>query len=245
VNKTLQNAILVLFFIIDVNLNAEAVFHPKDCWGKDDVCAVQNDSKNPLALHLKTAEVHMDAQAIVKKMSDKEADLTLGTLLASHSEEFRWHTPFGDVLCQDCEVLLHREEKSLEVHAIKGHVWIIRKGDGDQYDLPAGFSVELSDIQNNGQANLGFPQASPLTLVGKEWARLHSEDPRQFKKEFGEYVEVWQQAADISSDMQRKEADRMIASDSAEIQKVERLRQLRLKEQERIRNIFKEKNYIQ
>jgi pyruvate/2-oxoacid:ferredoxin oxidoreductase beta subunit len=245
VSKVLRAAILFFVFAIDINLQAEAVFYPKGCWGKEEVCAVENESKAPIALHLKTMSFHMDSQTIVKTLSENEADLARGTLLARHTEEFRWHTPFGDVLCHNCEVLLHRDEKSLEIHAIKGQVVIIRKGDGDQYDLPVGFSVELSSILSNGQANLGFPQASPLRVVGKEWAHLHSEDPNEFKKEFGEYVEAWQEAADLSSTMQRKEADRVIAADQSEQQRIEKIRQERLKEQQRLRNIFKEKNYIQ
>lgn len=243
--RFLRIAILLVAFVIDVDLNAEAIFYPKNCWGKDSSCAVQNDSKQAMALHLKGLSVHMDSQAILKTVSENEAILTRGTLFAQHGEDFRWTTPFGQVVCRDCEVLLQRDEKRLEVHAIKGQVLIVRKGDTTEYELPPGFSVELSTVEHDGKANLDFPQASPLVLIGKAWAKVYSEDPGQFKKEFGDYVETWTGAADLSSQMQQDDAKRLIASDVADHQRLEKIHQIRLQEQERLRNLFKEKNYLQ
>lgn len=236
--------VLVLIFAIDVRLSAETVFYPRNCWGKDN-CAVQNDARTPAALHLKTLSLHMDSQAIVKSISEKEGALTKGTLLARHEGEYRWQTPFGDIVCDSCEILLQRDDRRVEVHAIKGSVAIVRKGDGSRYDLPPGFSVELSKVEHDGRADLGFPQASPLLLVGKEWAKLHSEDEHEFKKEFGAYVETWQTASDLSSDMQRQAADRSIASSEAEQKRLDVLRERRLKEQQRLRDLFKQKNDLQ
>lgn len=242
----LFQAIVVLFLVsLDLNISAETIFYPNNCWGKDEACAVQNDSKRPVTLQLNGMQVHMDSQAIMKTETQGEADLARGTLFAKHAEEFTWRTPFGQVVCHSCQVLLHRDENSLEVNAIKGRVTIVRKGDGSSYELPAGFSVELSAVTKDGRANLDFPQAAPLVLVGKAWARVYNGNTQDFKKEFSDYVKTWDQVADLSSQMQKEEAQRRIASDEAERARVEKIRQDRLREQERIRKLFREKNYLQ
>jgi|GEM_PF-4752155 len=243
--RLFQGIVFLFLLTLDLNINAETIFYPKNCWGKDETCAVQNDSKRPVTLQLNGMQVHMDSQAIMKTDAKGEADLARGTLFAKHSEDFTWHTPFGQVICHACQVLLHRDEKSLEVNAIKGRVTIVRKGDGSSYELPAGFSVQLSAVMKDGTANLDFPQAAPLVLVGKAWARVYNGDTQDFKKEFGDYVKTWDQIADLSSQMQKEEAERRIASDEAEKAHAEKLRQDRLREQERIRQLFREKNYLQ
>lgn len=243
--RIFQALILLFLLSLDLNISAETIFYPKNCWGKDEACAVQNDSKRPVTLQLSGMQVHMDSQAIMKTDAQGEADLARGTLFAKHADSYTWRTPFGQVICRSCQVLLHRDEKSLEVNAIKGRVTIVRKGDGSSYELPPGFSVQLSAVTSDGRANLDFPQASPLVLVGKAWARVYNGDTQEFKKEFGDYVKIWDQAADLSSQMQKEEAERRIASDDAEKARIEQLRQNRLREQERIRQLFREKNYLQ
>lgn len=243
--RLLQLAVVLLTLMIDLQIDAETVYYPENCWSKDDTCAVQNDSKHPVTLQLHGMQIHMDSQAIVKKEREGEADLARGTLFAKHADTFTWHTPFGDVVCRACQVLLHRDEDSLEVNAIKGRVTIVRKGDGSTYELPAGFSVQLSSVSNDGRANLDFPQAAPLLLVGKAWARVFPGSTQDFKKAFSDYVKTWDQAADLSSRMQKEEAERRIASAAAEKEKIEKIRLERRREQERIRKLFREKNYLQ
>jgi hypothetical protein len=234
--------ILILAFNVDISLKAEAVFVPKNCWGVETPCAVENLSAKPMVLQLKGMKIHLDKEAVVKATSANEATLARGTLFAKHEENFRWHTPFGDILCKACEVLLQRDDKSIEIHALRGNVSVLRKGDDNQYDLPVGYSVLLSAIDVDGRANLDIPQASALRPVAKTWAKVYQGKPEEFRNDFKEYVATWKIAVETSSTMERKEVDRQIASAETDKIRKERAKLARQREDEKLRRLFREKN---
>lgn len=242
-NRAIQFAVLAVCCFADIHLlNAEAVFYPTHCWGEKGPCAVDNDTSKSLRLEAKGLIVQLSSKAVLKRFDSGSADLARGTMFAKTEGEFRWHSPFGDVLCKSCDVILNRTENSLEIHALRGDVAIERKGDNEKYDLPPGFSVSLSVVQSDGRADLDFPQASALRPLLKSWAKVYGGTPDQFKKEVGEYMEFWKQAVEVSTAMERKEADRMIASASAEQAHQEAVRKARWLEDQKLRQLFREKN---
>lgn len=241
--KLARAAFLVFCCFADIQiLSAEAVFYPAKCWGKKDPCAVENDSSKSLHLESKGLVVHLSAKSVLKKIDGQAADLARGTMFAKAEGEFRWHSPFGDVVCKNCEVILNRDENSLEIHAIHGDVAVQRKGDSSKYDLPPGFSVLLSTVRPDGKGDLDFPQASALRPLLKSWAKVYPGDADQFKKDVGAYMDYWREAVEVSSDMERKEADRVIASAASEEARIEALRKARWLEDQKLRQLFREKN---
>lgn len=233
----------VLCFFIDVHLlNAEGVFYPDRCWGKTDPCAVDNDSSKSLHLSTEGLTVHLAAKSVLKKLNDGAADLARGTMLAKADGEFRWHSPFGEVFCKACEVMLTRTENSLEIHSLRGEVSVQRKGDDEKYELPTGFSILLSAVRSDGRANLDFPQASALPPLLKSWAKVYPGTPDEFKKDVRAYLEIWREAVEVSTTMERKEVDRTIASAAAEQSKEEAIRKARWLEDQKLRQLFREKN---
>lgn len=118
--KILKGLLLFLTFVIDVHIAAEAIYFPRNCWGNTTPCAVENDSGHPLNLKLKSMAFHLDQKTVVATLSENEADVTRGTLFAKHEGHFRWHTPYGDVICESCEIILQRQENGLEIDALKG-----------------------------------------------------------------------------------------------------------------------------
>jgi hypothetical protein len=234
--------ILGFVCVIDVTINAEAVFLPQSCWGKQVPCAVENNSKDLLNLTTSAASVHMGERAIVKSISENEASLTLGTLFTQHKDSFKWHTPFGDILCRACEMILQRDEKSLEVHALKGLVFVLRLGDEEKYELPPGFSVLLSGIGSDGKANLDYPQASALRPLAKSWAKVYPGTTEEFKADLRAYIDSWKVAVENASAMQAFEAGRLIASADSERKRLLAIKQAHELEDQRLRNLFREKN---
>ena len=237
--------IFILPFSLDAQLKAEAVFVPKNCWGQRLPCAVQNESVNPLPLQLSGMRIHLDSKAIVKSTANNEANIARGTLFAKHEGEFKWHTPFGDIFCNACEVLFQREEKSIEIHSLKGEISVVRKGDDGRYNLPPGFSVRLSMVASDGRADLDFPQATPLRPIAKVWARIYQGSPEEFRNEFKEYVTSWKSAVEAASSMHRQEVDRRLASAEDEKQREHNLRQIRQREDMKLRQLFREKNNLE
>jgi hypothetical protein len=241
--KTLTKlSLLVLIFFLDVHLKAESVLLPKGCWGKQYPCAIENSSAGSIGLKLDGAAISLGHDGIVKATSEKEASLTKGTMFAKHEGDFQWSTPYGSIFCSDCEIILKRDESSLEVHALKGRVSVQRRGDEEKYDLPPGFSVVLSSVQADGKAELEFPQASALRPLAKMWASVYVESADEFKTELKTYIDTWKSAVEVASQMHKAEADRVLASSDEKLKAQERFRKQQELQNSKLRALFREKN---
>jgi hypothetical protein len=241
----IKMCLLVFLFFLDVHLNAESIFYPAGCWGKTVPCSVENETGRRLSLELKGMSIHLDSKAIVKAMSANEADLARGTLFAKHASEFQWHTPFGDVFCEKCQLILQRDEHSLEISALSGNVSVQRKGDSEKYFLPPGFSVTLSAVTVDGKADLEIPQAAPLRPTAKTWAKVYPGTVNDFKKDLGAYIESWRFAVETASKMHQEEADRRIAAAESDRERADRIRHEREVQNQKLRDLFRGKNYFQ
>jgi hypothetical protein len=241
VKSTLKWSLVALSFFIDVHLKASPLSDPPGCWGKSFPCAVSSSNKRDF-LKVKDGDLVLGASSAMSWRSPAEFRLVNGAVYIHHSDEAIYTSPYGRLRCANCSALLERKKDVFSFHVLSGKVEYKPLGESEWLLLPAGYMAQLGPVQTNGKAFVDIPQASPLKVVLKLWAKVYIGSADAFKAEASNYIQSWRQAVESSSQLQSSLARREIAS--AEATKAHRQARIQAEqhEDEKLRELFRKKN---
>lgn len=230
-------------FNMEVRVHAEMVFSPENCWAKSSHCGAENSSAKPEALKISEGKVTLSAQTIVSQRPQNYR-LVRGKVLVS-AERLEWSSLFANFKCvEKCLFILEKEDGYVRALALRGNLQVNRLGDLQTYNLPEGFWVRVGAVGPEGSAPMEFPQSLAVQPTLKEWAELYQGELHDFKKESRNLMPIWTNAAVVASQWQKSVAERNLAAYEAEQTKAQKARAAREMEDQRLRKIFLERNFL-
>lgn len=239
--------LLALYFVfsVEVRVHADLLTFPAQCWGRDEVCGARNLSHKVHTAVVDKNKIALSPQAVIKRHADNEYRLVEGKVLMRSNRGPQWSFVYGEMACvHTCLAILVREEDSVRILALEGDVRVKRLGDGREYSLPGGHWTRLAGVQDDGKGLMDPPQSLPIQSTLKEFANLYSGNWRQFRKEATRLVPLWTRRVEAASRLQKQQALRTIASFEAERARELAERRKKEAEDERLRAIFRDRNYF-
>ena len=232
--------------VVAKELDAVApVYFPKGCWGYELPCGVKNIDSKKKVIDVSGAKITLTKQSILNRIDAKTIRVVDGKALIETDSSLRWASLFGGWQCiNKCLLLVEKTELNVRVAALKGDVQVKRVGDDQNYSLPAGFWVILSEVTSDGKGFMEFPQSLPIESTLKEYAELFEGNWSQFRAEATKMVPKWTHAAEVASQWHKREAKRDIAAYYAEqARKLDERRKVESADL-KLRQIFRQENYM-
>lgn len=241
-------ALICALFFVDVHVHAAE--HAKsetaeDCWGKTLPCAIQS-SQHRRELKAQGFAMTLAPNSIAEQRDAKTVQLVKGSFYLEVDGVVKFNTPYAEIRCPaECKGIFSRTQKELEMKALEGQ-WVIKRlGDKQEYALRAGLQVKVSEVEENGMAEMEFPQGLPFESTVKEWAKFYSGDFKDFKASVTVFRQAWQEAIEQVSQSQLENATRSIASHQSELDKQRAAKAAAEREDAELRKLFREKNNFQ
>jgi hypothetical protein len=242
--------LLIALFFVDVHVRAEShtaavqAEDPAACWGKIVPCAVQADGKKQV-LSAPGFEMVLDAHSLVEQRNDKSIQLVSGRFLVSMKGAMKLNSPYAEFTCTgDCTGLFVRELKAVTLKALAGSWQVKRLGEPHRYRVDAGLLVTVAEVTENGMAEMEFPQSLVWAPTIKEWASMYRKDAKDFKREVTAFRQSWRDAVESASQVHAADAGRSIASHQASIDAALARRKREQMEDQRLRQLFRQKNHF-
>jgi len=233
--------ILSLFFI-DVRVRAEN--SPGDCWGKRIPCAI---SAGEARRELRAGDftLVLERGALVEQRDADLLQLVAGVFYLESKVPLKFNTAYASFSCgKECKALAERDSDGLTLKSLHGE-WIIRRiGDDQEYALKSGLQVRVSEVQTDGLAHMEFPQSLPWDATVKQWGKFFPGTKQAFKPELKRFREEWRTAVELASLVHQHAASRTLASHEDQLAKERARRKATEKEEQELRSLFRQKNYI-
>lgn len=237
--KFARALILLALFCVDVHVRAEEV-----CWGKTLPCPVQ--AKEGLRkLEAKSLKLSLAQGSLLEQRDGQVIELINGQFYVATSSRVKFQTPYGKVWCEDeCKAIFERQVAHLTVRSLAGSWRVTRTGDAQVYVLGPGLQTRIGEVESEGRAAMEVPQSLPWSQTARLWAALYPGDFKDFKAELAAFRELWRLGVESASANQERSAQRTIAS-FEQAQTQQRARQkAREQEDESLRQLFRQKNYV-
>jgi hypothetical protein len=233
--------LLMALFCVDVRVRADDL---KDCWGKSIPCPVQALTGKRL-VEVDNLKISMSANALLEQRSDDLIQLVRGDFYVETAKPVKLQTPYGRFWCEgECKALFERDEREITIKNLQGRWLIQRTGETQTYALAPALQTWLGEVEPDGRAQMEFPQSLPWLQTTKLWAALYPGDVGHLKTDLAQFRVVWHHAVESVSELHKTTAQREIAS-YRRTQDEERARQkAQEKEDESLRNLFRQKNYL-
>lgn len=233
---------LIAAFCVDVHVRADEV--RATCFGHQVPCAVQAEGERQV-LQAETLNIAMNPHALLEQRASNVIELVNGHFLISAAKPVKFQTPYGRAWCEDeCKALFEREDKKLTIKSLGGSWRLTRTGDEQVYAVPPGLQVSIGEVAPGGSAQMEIPQSLPWASTVRDWAALYPGDVKEFKSELAEFRGLWHRAVEMASHMQYQFAKREIASVENERAAELARQKAREREDESLRRLFREKNYL-
>lgn len=234
---------LVALFFMDVHVHAET--QKEECWGKTLPCAVQASARHR-EWKAQGFKMVLGPNSIAEQRDAKTVQLVKGNFYLEVDGNVRFKTPYAEVRCaNDCKGIFNRAEDEIRIKALGGQWVIQRTGEAQEYALFAGLQVRVSEVQDNGMAEMEFPQGLPFSPTVKEWAKFYPGDFKRFKSDVAVFRQEWEGAIDKVSRDQLENATRSIASHQSRLEKERARKRAIEREDAELRKLFRQKNNLQ
>jgi hypothetical protein len=235
--KSARFLFLLMCFFTDVKVRAA------DCSNTPCVMHTSSSSQHKIFSEGKRRLV-LAPESLLQVQKDG-LRLVKGLLYIEADERIRLTAPFGFFVCGGgCRALIERQMDSVKLKSLKGNWRIWRLGDKEVYGLPPGMEITLGRVEIGGTAEMEFPQSLPWQSTLQSWSRLFPGSPEQFKQIVTEFRPVWRSAVEAAANLQLRAAGRTIASHEAELARGRARQRARAIEDESLRKLFRERNYI-
>lgn len=238
-----KSVCLFLAFFIDVHLKAAPVTYPAKCWGVTYPCSIGvegGDRKE--TIKVPNGKLVLSHAAAMTWLAPRKFEIASGLAFVHHSGTVEYKTPFGGIRCASCTALLQKTGAEVRFHVLNGGFEYKPLGESRWLLLPPGFMAYMGKVGPNGRADVDFPQASPLKVVLKLWAKVYDGDKDQFEEDAKSYLKSWRQAVQVASQLQSKVVEREIASARSHAQRAREHAAAEKREDQRLREMFRQKN---
>lgn len=238
----MKRLLLVLLFCLDVHVKAEEVTAEAGCWGKAIPCPVQAESAKKLIV-APDLKISLGPRALLEQRDRQTIQLVSGDFYVETAKSVTFRTPYARIWCDgECKAIFARTSDKIDIKSLKGQ-WIVeRNGEEQKYSVRPGLQLALSEVGEDGKAAMEFPQSLPWAPTVKQWAALYPGTLDELKPTLVKFREIWKEAVESVSELHHQAAERNIASYEEEQAKERAVRAAREREDQRLRELFREKN---
>lgn len=235
--------VFIFFLSIDVRVRAsnDIKERPQGCLDKQIVCALQTKES---VFHLANPnfELHLGPSSIVLRNSSDEIEFVAGTLWLARYNKMTVKTVFGTVKSANGPFWIIQDKDRVWVRNVNAEVKITLR-DGKELELPLGFQVWLSGLDQFGKSVVGIPETIPVESHIKLWSQLFPGTKDEFRKEVESIKWVWGSLPDKGSELYTKMADRQRQIAEAREAEILRIQSAQQQESQRVRQQFEEKTF--
>jgi hypothetical protein len=223
--------------------SAETVVWPLGCdWGKQKNCAIQNTGPVSFRSHVNSSQISFGANSVARR-EHGSFELIQGRFLIESFDHSKWKTLYGTIEMQSGQALVFVGRKSLVVSPLSDQLQVRVVGD-DPVSIPVGYEGEFFGVNAQGKSLVAYPRvANPHKLI-PSWARLYQGSENEFRVLIEGYRKVWREQLKTAILWHRGEVERQIASHNQKLEEAKRRRIRREKENARLRQMFRNKNYL-
>ncbi|MGZ3723693.1 MAG: hypothetical protein ACXVA9_12210 [Bdellovibrionales bacterium] len=234
-----QRLVLLCIFFLDVHVKAETV---SECWGKTIPCPVQASASKKV-ISAGNIKVSIGPHGLLEQRDEKTIQLVSGEFYVETAKPVVFKTPYAKVWCDgECKALFNRETDKLDVKSLEGRWLVQRNGEKTTYAVPEAQQISISEVTEDGRAEMEFPQSLPWAPTVKKWGALYPGTLDELKPTLVKFRETWKQAVESVSEMHSQAASRTIASYENSQAKERARKAAQEREDQRLRAIFREKN---
>ncbi len=231
----------IMVFCIDVHVKAEETHKEKCDFNRGNCVILAEDGRR--VFRSDEILVMLAPRALLEIRNENTVQLVKGDFYIETEQPVKLQTPYAKIWCEgECKGLFSRTAVTLEVKSLDGNWRITRAGEKTVYVVPAGLQVSIGEVAENGQAQMEFPQSLPWVPTIKQWASLYPGKVSEFKPELEKFRQVWREAVEAVSVLHQTVATRAVASHEAEVEQARRQRLAQLREDQGLRNLFRDKN---
>ncbi|MGE0764202.1 MAG: hypothetical protein AB7N80_13050 [Bdellovibrionales bacterium] len=250
---------LYLVFTVEVQIHASAADHgaphakaipageawlsePAQCMPGQADCAILAKRKK-LALTWNGQDIALTRDTALWWTTADSVRLVKGELSAKLNGQSQVTFPNG-IISGIGLVLIERRALDIRIVTLEGELLIRPAGANQSVILPAGYSMTLGPIQENGQAAAEIPQTANPSATLKLWWRLFDGEKAQFMKQAKTFVAAASERADLAGHWHQQMVQRELASQAEREKLAAERRVLEAKEQAKMRALFRKLNYM-
>lgn len=245
ISRTLKMLFLLFLFTVDVRVRASElnaiIDEPKGCWGTVAPCAIEVRSGHRFAFQLKNGAKFILLSKTLATVSEDTVRLLSGdAMVDTTASATRFALKQGHVECSKGSVsLFHAQGSHAVIDVLEGTV----EAFGSR--LPAGYSLDLGGINEQGLVSVSLPRSSNFTKVARSLARFSPGSLAELRSQLEKYHSAWRRAVEDGSSLYQTIATREIARVQKEEKAKRQARELREKEDFELRRLFRQRNDLE
>ncbi len=210
--------IFLLVFTVEVKVIAARISlpavkvpvqQPNDCLKSSDICAIKTPEFGKYSLTLPGADIILDANTTVVRVTSTEVKLITGTLWIKSKADTKISTTFGDANSAG-EFWVRTDVDKMLVSSVEGSVTLTGKDKKTVIRLDEGEENWIGGIARNGESTSGVPKAIAFEDHLLRWARLYSGSKTQFELDVKSFHSRWSRQLASVADYHKQLADRRL-----------------------------------
>jgi hypothetical protein len=248
---------LLIFFIVsalEVQVHAEQILtlsddkdiveEPKRCLVRAMDCAIETSKNKRFSFFVGENKITMDEKTILIRNQNEQITFFQGRAWFQISKPTVVKTAFGEVALEQGDIWFESQGERVQILNQSGKPVVLKmKGSKDSPILPEGFLTWISEVQAS-RVQIELPQSVNTTIHLKNWARLYKGDKLEFKKNANEWVQVMREVASVSGQAKEKLAQEWQHQQEERRAREERQVQAEREEEDALRALFRERNFI-
>lgn len=212
-----KNYLKVIIFIVCFNVEIRVKASDETHAAHSSKSAIKSDSQVNEGSVVKAKETLSSQQykfskdSIYELTDDKKIKLISGFVWVMKSKKVIFETPYGDVQTEGSNFWVFTERNQYRVRNVDSKITIILR-DKTTYEVPKGFEVWFSGLNQAGLAAKGMIEPVNISHHLKVWSQMYPGSPEEFKKEVRELKEKWKGVYDSSSQIYQSVIERQLSS---------------------------------
>lgn len=245
--STLQILSLLLLIFIDVRVGArqsEVVESPENCLQKSSDCLLKVNSKH-WGYETEDLRLWLERGSAVLRINANHWRVLGGSIWLQCKAKIRVDTILGEVNCHEAsELIVEKNQSSVSVKTIRGVALVQAKKSSEWLKVPEAYETELRWPMASGHVEVSFPRAFHWDTTLAKMGLLNQGSKKQFIDQVHELRPLWREASLVSGEIAQYQAEREIANHIEEVERMKQLRQKSESENKKLRELFRQKNYL-
>lgn len=235
---------LFLIFLQSAWAGTEFVDSPSQCFFKKSYPCRIHVTGGFLSFERSSQKFHLGDQSSLLFLSEGKIQLLQGELWVRDSRGLSIQVSPVFSMTSSGEIFLEKrsDDQPLLVRNLQGEVKFDSPFVFANEALPRGFQNWYGALDANKQVSRGVIRPIALTDFLKVWAPLSGFSIAEIRKTTRVYQQAWGDTLAVSADFYQDIVERRIASQEAKESRLENRHRQSLKERERLRQMFRQKN---
>ncbi|MCB0391101.1 MAG: hypothetical protein KDD58_07415 [Bdellovibrionales bacterium] len=234
--------ILYLVFTVNIQIKAQIISEPRNCWQKEGECGVKSLHRAE-SLSLIHGQVDFASDSIWKRSSDESIRLIKGYFLVSAEAVMNVQTKYITVTLKPKQKLfVNIGFDRVEVVAFQGDLEL-QDLLYNKYVLPQAYTNWFGKIDSNKNIEVGFPRPANFKELIAQLGAISSMKKSELHQSLKSFKDSWTKAIDETQDRSIASSNRIIEEWRENLKYQAERRRLRAIERRKMREFFYNKTF--